>query len=88
MKDKALGKKVARAKVVVALTEKLGREWKKLGEEYDALAVELHGTPGLEAQGLRVTDSFAGKNTAWGHGRVRRFEMELLEEKPAAPAKK
>lgn len=73
-----LAKKVARAKVVVALIDKLTDERKKLYGELDELVVELAPVPALEVEGLRLVDAFAKGNTQWGHGPVRRFSIEVI----------
>lgn len=76
----------ARARIVLALIDKYTTERKALYDELDLLIGELRQVPNLAAQGLAIKDAFAKSNTAWGHGPVRQFTLELLEASPAADA--
>jgi hypothetical protein len=78
MAKQDLAKTVARAKAVVAEIEKLSADRKKLYEEHEELVAALEREPSLETHGLRIVDAFAKSNTAWGHGPVRRFSLEIV----------
>jgi hypothetical protein len=84
-KKSDLKARCARAREIYLKKETLSAEWKKVGEEYDEAVRDLRGVPGTEAHGVRLSHTFAKKNTEWGHGSVREYEIELVDM-PAAAA--
>jgi hypothetical protein len=67
---------------MLAAKEAAKAEYEKSDEALNKLIEKVPVGEVVEVDGFRYTieDNFAGKNTGWGHGSVRRYDLVKVKE--------